>query len=181
MHPQNIFVKEQIYMRRSVIQKSAHARLGLLLSLLFALLPVPLQAQPLTGSAKQKIPVRGYSREHEVTLNATVQKVVQKAAPGSPAGMHLIVSSPQGDMDAHLGPYLTEETRQALRQGIQLQMTGVMENAKGKNYFLVRELIFSGRQVQIRTQNGFLVRLHTPRPSRSTSEKNLSQKRGGAQ
>ena len=162
---------------RRVFERTVRTMGGVLAGLLLAAFTLPLSAQPVAGAAVQR-PVLGYDRAHEITLNATIQSVVTKAATGSPAGMHLMVTSPQGNVDAHLGPYLSKETIRALHAGTEVQMIGATEKVHGRSYLLVRQLIFSGRLVKVRNENGFLVRMQNPRPARATGEK-VSQVNGG--
>jgi len=130
---------------------------GLLAGMLLAMFVTPLNAQPVRGPK----PGRGfgpvYDAAHEVTLNGTVREVVTKHALGSPAGMHLLVAGPQGLVDAHVGPFLTKDTREALHMGLPIQIVGAVEKLHGKQYLLARELIFGGRTVKVRSPNGFLV------------------------
>ena len=69
---------------------------GLLSGLLFAILAVPLVAQPAT----EVHPGQGigpvYDAAHEVTLNGIIQQIVTKHTAGTPAGMHLLVTGPGG-------------------------------------------------------------------------------------
>ena len=142
-------------MSRSVFRNSAQAKATLLTGLMFAVFALSLQAQPVTGAQRPGLP--GYDRAHEVTVNATIQKVIAKAAPGSPAGMHLIVAGPQGIMDAHVGPYLSRDVKAALQAGAPVQMIGATEKVRGKSFFLVRQLAITGRTITVRSGNGFLV------------------------
>jgi len=130
---------------------------GLLSVLLLALLVTPLIAQPARApqSGRGFGPV--YDAAHEITLNGTVQEVVSKHALGSPAGMHLLVAGPEGTVDAHVGSFLSKDTREALHLGLPIQIVEAMETLHGKQYLLARQLIFGGRMVTVRNRNGFLV------------------------
>jgi len=130
---------------------------GLLTGLLFAILAVPLSA---TTKAEPH-PERGfgpvYNAAHETTVNGTIQEVVTKRVLGSPAGMHLLVAGPEGVVDAHVGSFLTKDTREALHTGLPIQIVGATEKLHGRQYLLARQLIFGGRTVTVRSRTGFLL------------------------
>jgi len=65
-------------------------------------------------------------------------------------------------VDAHLGPYMTKETQEALRAGTPVEIVGAMETVHGKQYLLARQVMVGGRVVNVRTANGFLLRVQTP-------------------
>ena len=83
-------------MKRTCLTQPARMIAGVLTALLFAIVAVPLGAQP----ASESRPGRGfgpvYDTAHETTLNGTIREVVTKHVAGSPAGMHLLVAGPQG-------------------------------------------------------------------------------------
>jgi hypothetical protein len=146
-------------MRRSRCTKPTRLIAGLLTGLLFAILAVPLIAQPVGDT-----PARGslgYDKAHEMTLNGTIKEVVSQHVPGSPMGLHLIVAGAQGTVDAHIGPCMSKETQEALREGVPVQIVGSMATFHGKSYLLARQLTFSGRQITVRSESG-LLRMGTP-------------------
>jgi hypothetical protein len=130
---------------------------GLLAGLLLAILAIPLNAQPVRASHPGRGFSSGYDAAHEITLNGTVQEVITKHVLGSPAGMHLLIAGPQGTVDAHVGPFLAKDAREALQAGLPVQIVGAMETRHGRQYLLVRQLIFGGRLVTVRSANGFLL------------------------
>jgi len=131
---------------------------GLLPGVLMACLAIPAGAQ----SAAETHPAHGfmqsYDAAHELTVTGTVQEVVTKHTVGSPVGMHLLVSGSEGMIDAHVGPYLSKDVKEALHTGLPIQIVGAMETLHGQQFLLARQLIFGGRMVTVRSQNGFLVR-----------------------
>jgi hypothetical protein len=157
-------------MKRSRFMKPTRRIAGLVTGLLFASLALLLNAQPAGQSHAQHPLIFGYDKAHEITLNGTIQKVISAGIPGSPVGVHLLVAGSQGTVDAHLGPYLTKETQEAMRAGVPVQIIGAMERLHGKNYLLARQLIFSGRTVTVRSENGLLVRAHAPRAARPIAD-----------
>jgi hypothetical protein len=148
---------------------------GLLISMLFASLAVPLGAQTAPESRSERPSSYGYDKAHEITLNGTIQEVVAKSAAGTPVGMHLLVEAPQGTVDAHLGPYMTREIQEALHTGTPVQIVGAMVTVRGKSYLLARQITFGGRMVVVRSENGYLTRSHSPRPSRTNAQNSLQR------
>lgn len=156
------------------IRKTDFTRRGrmiarLLTGLLLAVSAIPLGAQSGADSRAQQ--GLGYDKAHEITLNGTIQEVFSQSIPGSLVGLHLLVATPQGTIDAHLGSYLTKDSQEALQVGASVQIVGAMETLHGKDYLLARQVTFSGRIVKVRSENGFLVRVHSPRAPRSSTEK----------
>jgi hypothetical protein len=155
-------------MRRTCFMKPTPPIAGLLTGLLFAILAVPLGAAPLSAQPSPETRVgRGfgpvYDAAHEITLNGTIQEVVLRHVVGSPAGMHLMVAGPQGMVDTHLGPFLSKETKEALRAGTPVEMVGAMTTLRGKEYFLARVLTVGSRTVKVRGASGVLLRGEAPR------------------
>lgn len=137
--------------------RSTRVFAGLLTGLLFATVTIQLNAQTAPDSRAQRPVSFGYDKAHEIALRGTIQEVVTKHTPGSPAGLHLLVASSQGMVDAHLGSYLTKDTQEALHAGEAVQFVGAMENIHGSNYLLVRQLIVGSRTITVRSEHGFLV------------------------
>jgi hypothetical protein len=166
-------------MTRDRSTKPTQLTAGLLAGLLLAILAVPLGAQlaPETRATRAVGPV--YDAAHEITLNGTIQEVVTKRVAGSPVGMHLLVAGPEGVVDAHVGPYLTKDTQDALHAGLPVQIVGAVEQLHGKSILLARQLIFGGRTVTVRNENGFLVRAHGPRPDSGPDNRNANTTQTG--
>lgn len=149
---------------------------GLLTTLLFAVLTIQSSAQTTSRHTLHG----GYDRAHEVTLNGTLQAAISQRSSGRPVGLHLLVASPQGVVDTHVGPYLTKTTRAVLHFGQPVQIVGAMEKIHGRNYLLARQLIFAGRMVTVRSERGFLLRaqpLARPITAKTTAQVELT---GGA-
>ena len=136
---------------------------GLLTGLLFAILTIPLSAQAAPQFRAGKGFGPAYDAAHETTLTGTIEEVVTKHSAGSPSGMHLLVTGPHGVVDTHVGPYLTDETKEALHTGAPIQVVGATLQVNGKQYFLARELRVGGRTITIRNAHGFLVLPHVDR------------------
>jgi hypothetical protein len=155
---------------------------GLLSGLLFAILAIPLVAQPAT----EVHPGLGigpvYDAAHEVTLNGIIQTVVTKHTKGVPVGMHLLVSGPEGVVDAHVGPFLNKQAKEALREGTPIRIVGAKTSIRGKSYLLARQLTVDGHTFTVRSRHGLLA----PQPSNhrvhSTNQgKSAAEVKGGAQ
>jgi len=150
---------------------------GLLAGLLFAILAVPLVAQPASETRVGHGFGVVYDAAHEITLTGTVQQVVTRHTPGSPAGMHLMVAGPQGLVDAHVGPFLSKEMKEALHTGTPVQMVGAMASLRSRKYLMVRELNVGGSKVTLRSEHGFLVR--SPGSTAKTKEAAELESKGG--
>jgi len=153
---------------------------GLLCGLLFATVAVPLGAQP----ASETRPASGfgpaYNAAHEITLNGTIQQVVTKRTIGSPVGMHLLVAGPEGVVDAHVGPFLSKATKEALHAGTPVQIVGANVSVHGKTYLLARELNVGGNIITVRTKRGILTPEHSNHTHVSHSMKTQPKANGGA-
>jgi xanthosine utilization system XapX-like protein len=156
-------------MSRNFLTKPTRTIAGLLTGLLFAILAIPLAATTAPESRGRGFGP-AYDAAHETTLNGTIQEVVTKRVAGSPVGMHLLVAGPEGVVDAHVGPYLTKDTQEALHAGLPVQIVGAVEQLQGKSILLARQLIFGGRTVTVRSENGFLMRAHASRSAHSRSD-----------
>jgi hypothetical protein len=164
-------------MRRTRLTKNTRMIAGLLAGLLFAIPAVPLGAQP----ASETRPGQGfgpvYDAAHEITLTGTVQEVISRHMAGRPVGLHLMVAGPQGLVDAHVGPFLSREMKEALHTGTPVQLVGAMASLRGRKYLMVRELTVGGTTVTVRSEHGFLVRPHDS--SAKTKEAAELESKGG--
>jgi hypothetical protein len=158
-------------MRRTCLTKPSRIMVGLLTGMLFAVITLQPSAQTAADSRAQRSLIPAYDKAHEITLNGTVSEVVTKHVAGTPFGMHLMVAGPEGMVDAHVGPYLTKDTQEALHAGLPVQIVGAVEEHNGKSFLLARQLIFEGRTVTVRSENGFLVRARASRVARSRPDK----------
>jgi hypothetical protein len=155
---------------------------GLLFVLLASLvLPLPLIAQAAPALPAEQGFGPFYDAAHEITIMGDVQQVVTKHEAGSPAGMHLILRGPEGLVDTHVGPFLSDEVKDALHTGTPVQIVGAIVEIHGKHYLLARELTVGGRMVTIRSEHGLLV---VPHPARTrhgqAGESSQAEVNGGA-
>jgi hypothetical protein len=145
-------------MRRCVARGSTRLIAGGVLSALLLVTSLPLVAQP----AAQNDALRQgavYDKAHEVAIHGTVNRIVTQHVAGSPAGLHVLVNGDRGLVDAHLGPFMTKQTEQALRSGTPVQIVGAMQTVHGKQYLLAREVNFASRTVTVRNESGALLRV----------------------
>jgi len=136
----------------------------LIAGLLFATMAVSLDAH----AASVSRPGRGfgpvYDAAHETTFEGTIQEVVLKHTAGSPGGMHLMVAGPAGLIDAHIGPFMTKQTKEVLQAGVPVRLVGAKTTVRGKTFFLARQLTVDGNTIQVRTPRGFLVMPRSDHP-----------------
>lgn len=106
----------------------------------------------------------------EVAVVGTIQKVVSKHG----AGFHLLLNTENGTINSDLGPYVSEDVRQTLTSGQQVQVIGVSQTSGNHNCLLARQLVFSGRKVVIRNEHGFLVHPRSDTASRHHGQSELN-------
>lgn len=166
-------------MRRNRLTKATPLIAGLLTGLLLAILAVPLSAE----TARPSHPLRGfepaYDAAHEVTIKGTVREIVTKHTPGSPIGVHVIVSGMQGQVDAHLGSFLAKDTQAALHAGLPVEIVGAMTIVHGRQFLLARQITFGDQTVTVRTRTGFLAH-SVRRPSSKVAQTAKYVTNGGA-
>lgn len=168
-------------MKRSRVTNPVPILAALLISLSFATFGFSLDISAPPDSQAGRGFAAAYDVAHEITLTGNVEEVFTKHIAGTPAGMHLWIAGPQGRVDAHLGPYLSKHTRDALHAGTPVQIVGAMETLHGRHILLARQLIFGGRIVTIRSPHGLLVRTHVPRTASSKSGKPArTESKGGS-
>jgi hypothetical protein len=161
-------------------KKSRRLGAGLFSSLLFGLLAVMAGAQTAANSGVARGLGPAYDAGHEVTVEGTIQSVVTQHAVGAPAGWHVMVAGPQGLVDAHLGAFLSEQTKSALISGSPVQIIGAMVSLNGKDFLLARQLTVDGRSVILRSAHGLPVHERLPgesRPARARKS-NISDQTG---
>ncbi len=160
---------------RNPIRRTA----SLLASLLLAISVVPAASQVVAESHVGRGFGPVYDPAHEIILSGTIQEVVTEHVAGSPAGMHLLVTGPAGVVDAHVGPFLSKETKESLQAGMPVRIVGVMSSVEGKSYLLARVITVGSSTVIVRTEHGLLLPVPMPRAQRGRTEK-TSQLDAGA-
>ncbi len=131
--------------------------LCLLATLAISLLAAPLYANESVAPKRTVVPSK-FDLSKEVTLNGSVQSLVRKPAPGSFMGAHLMVSTAQGTVDAHIGNFvIAGRNPTSFTTGEAIKLTGIMTTYNHQNLFLVRTLQMGDRTITIRSEHGFLV------------------------
>jgi hypothetical protein len=153
--------------RRNGLAKFTRMMASLLIGLSFPILALA-QSVPASRSAQGFGPV--YDAAHEITLNGTIQEVVIQRPPGGPPGTHVLVAGPEGLVDAHIGPFLSQKTKDALQAGTPIEIVGATTRVNEKSYLLARQLIIAGRTITVRSKHGFLLREYLARAARSKPE-----------
>src|SRR6202000_485741 len=92
----------------------------------------------------------------DINVTGTIQHLET-----SHAGVHLLVRSPQGVVDAHLGSHLTPEGTAQLSADQPAQIVGCIQTVNGHDWLLVRQLTISGSTITIRNQYGSPVHYRT--------------------
>jgi hypothetical protein len=132
-------------------------RLCLLATLAISLLAVPLHANEAVAPKRTVIASR-YDLAKEVTLQGTVESLVRNAGPGALVGAHLMVSTAQGTVDAHIGNYiLSGKEQMSFAPGQSVKLVGLMTTINEKNVFLARTIQTENRTVTVRSDHGFLM------------------------
>ena len=134
------------------------------------------EAQPSTGFVGWDA---SKSKSSDVAVTAIIQQVIPNHASGILAGLHLMLGTPQGVLDASVGPYITQDIQQALVAGQQVQVFGQVKTIHDQTYLLVRRLVLNGNQIIIRSDNGSLVRNRSH--ERTHTPSSLNSQNGGIQ
>jgi hypothetical protein len=116
-------------------------------------------------------------KSSDVAVTAIIQEVVSNHASGIPTGLNVMLGTPQGVIDASVGPYLTPDIRQALVAGKQIQVIGQVTTINDQRYLLVRQFVLDGKPIVVRNDHGSLVR--TRSNGRSITQYSLSSQNGG--
>jgi hypothetical protein len=143
--------------RAGITCRTTTARASILL-MAAILLAIGAQAASDTESSDVGKGFGTYDSAQEITVVGTVQEVVDHPAPGSAVGLHLLISTEGKTVDAHLGPFVSRENREALALGQSVEIVGANVNVHGQNVLLARQLVIAGHSVTIRNERGFLVR-----------------------
>src|SRR6202020_3117871 len=97
-------------------------------------------------------------KSSDVAVTAIIQEVVPNHVSGIPAGFHIMLGTPQGVLDASVGPYLPPDIQQTLVAGKQIQVFGQVKTIHDQKYLLVRQLVLDGKPIIVRNDHGSLIR-----------------------
>jgi len=111
------------------------------------------------ASMSKRAPASRYQAGREVTLEGTVASIVTDPSMGLPAGVHLMLNTSAGAVDAHLGNLaLRGANAVVVNTGDKVKVVGVMTGVAGRGVLLVRTLQDGLSFYRIRSDRGFLVR-----------------------
>jgi DNA/RNA endonuclease YhcR with UshA esterase domain len=116
------------------------------------------------------------SKSSDIVVTAIIQQVVPNHASGISAGFHIMLGTPQGVLDASVGPYLELDIQQTLIAGKQIQVFGQVKTIHEQNYLLVRQLVVDGKVIAVRNDHGSLIRT---RPQERTHTQSYSNDQNG--
>jgi hypothetical protein len=126
---------------------------------LIAALSISLLATPLgANELKRTVIAPKYDVSKEITLEGTVENLVKNPAPGMILGAHLIVSTAQGMVDAHIGNYVISGPHAAsFASGQAVKLVGVMVEVNHQSVLIVRTIETEDHTIVVRNDHGFLV------------------------
>jgi len=131
--------------------------LCLLMTLAISLLAGPMYADE-SVALKRTVIASRYDLTKEITVEGTIQSLVRKPAAGTIIGAHLMISTGQGTVDAHIGNYLViGKNAMPFASGQSVKLTGMMVTVDQKEVLLVRTMQTEGNTITVRNDHGFLV------------------------
>jgi hypothetical protein len=131
--------------------------LCLLTTLAIVLLAAPVGANE-SAPFRRTVIAPKYDMAKEITLEGTIETLIRTPAPGSIIGAHLIVSTAQGTVDAHIGNYVVSGPHAAsFASGQAVKLVGVMIEFNHQNVLIVRTIQTENRTITVRSEHGFLV------------------------
>jgi hypothetical protein len=115
-----------------------------------------------TGIGAKSVAFRPvYDASKEVTIEGTVHSISAKSISGKPLGAHLMISTAQGLVDAHLGSFAMQGSRPlSVNPGEQVKVVGVMTTVKRSQFLLARTVQTSSQTFVIRNQHGAMLFPH---------------------
>jgi hypothetical protein len=132
---------------------------------LLAFLLASASAHAATATAAKRAPL--YDPSKEITLEGNLSSL-KASIPGSLAGGHMLVSTPKGTIDGHLGPYaFSGRNRVQIAAGTHIKMVGVMTTIRGSQIFLVRTIETGTTKYTIRSPHGFPLLPDAVQPTKS--------------
>lgn len=134
-------------------------------------------AQQINAGAANKSFRRRYDASREISVTGNVHGI--SVHTKAPAGAHLLITTSQGPIDAHLGSFAMRGSQPlSLRPGEQVSVVGVMTWIDGSQILLARTVSTSTKTYVIRNERGALL---FPRPSSTRQVRFKRVTRGGEQ
>jgi hypothetical protein len=122
-----------------------------------ATLTVPVHAQTAAATVNSAKPF-SYNVSEEITVKGSVTSVLARPAQGMIMGSHLVVNTASGSVDASLGTFgLRGKGAAPVKEGDEIELTGIMKTLKNKPVFLTRLVKMNGHEYAIRNERGFPV------------------------
>src|SRR5258708_21858561 len=141
---------------------------GLLLGLLFAVVALPLGAQPASKT------LAFYDKTQEVTLSGPVAGVVHGPSVGLIPGSHILLVTGSGTVDASLGKWGLQSKEASIHNGEQVTVRGVMKTLRNKQVLLARTVELGGHTYVIRSEHGVPLSPKSHERVQKTAEKGVS-------
>jgi hypothetical protein len=111
-----------------------------------------------SSSAQAKTVKTGYDLAKEVKIEGVIEKIDATSA-NTPMGTHILVMTPQGEVDAHLGfGAAAKPTRLGIEEGQTVTVLGMMESIGGNQVLLTRLLTTPSQIFVLRNEHGIPVR-----------------------
>jgi hypothetical protein len=131
-------------------------RLFLSTPVLYILFTAPAIAQNTVPSATSaSVP---YDLSKEIKIQGTIQ-TIETAGANGPAGMHILVQTSQGVVDAQLGfGSAVAAGNLGVSEGQSVTVVGMMQTLDGNSVMLARVLTTPSRVFVLRTEHGIPVR-----------------------
>jgi hypothetical protein len=131
------------------------------------LLPFGANAQTAVTSTALSSPV--YDLNKEIKLQGTIDKI-ESGASGGPMGTHLLVQTPEGIVDVHLGVSAAVSAKNlGLSVGESIDVTGMMATMGGNSVLLARILTTPNHIYMLRNERGAPIRSLLPRGAKSST------------
>lgn len=114
-----------------------------------------------------------WNASDEISVGGVILEVLTKKPVGAPAGVNFVMTGSQHTLTVSVGRDLDPQVRDLVKAGETVRVTGVVRTFGGQDYLLVREMMISGRTIELRTTNGF--------PMHGRVNGALQPKRGGSE
>lgn len=110
------------------------------------------------SSTQAKTVKAGYDLAKEVKIEGVIEKIDATSA-NTPMGTHILVLTPQGEVDAHLGfGVAAKPTRLGIEEGQTVTVQGMMESLGDNQVLLARLLTTPSHIFVLRNEHGIPVR-----------------------
>jgi hypothetical protein len=120
------------------------------------------QSSTATSAMDQIAPI--YDATKETKIQGTIRQI--EAVKTGVAGTHLMITTQNGAVDAHLGAGPAVDTKRlGLSVGQSVEVTGMMAVIGGSSVFLARTLVVGGHTITLRSEHGIPVRAVMPQKS----------------